>query len=204
MTKDLLIVFLKNPQYGKVKTRLAKTIGHEKALAIYYKLISDTCETVSKVDADKAIFYSDFLDTEDIWQSTGYRKAVQQGHNIGERMFNSLKMGKEWGYDKVGLIGADIYDLSAEILNEAFHLMDLNDYIFGPARDGGYYFVGCKNPIPGVFQLKKWSHENVLGQSLAKVRKLNFTCHLINELNDVDTIEDLKGTPYEKYLFDQA
>lgn len=200
MNKNLLIIFAKNPELGKVKTRLAKDIGDEQALAVYYKLLNNTRKTVALADADKAVFYDSYIDTEDEWQQNDYRKALQQGKDIGQRMYNALVLGKSFGYQKVGLIGADVYTLTADILNQAFKKLDYYEWVYGPAKDGGYYFVGCHNPIPEVFDLEAWSHDLVLKETLEKANALNLSVGLIEELNDIDTLDDLKETDLIKLL----
>ena len=200
MNKSLLIVFCKNPALGRVKTRLAKSIGEEKALAVYYKLLSNTRAAVKDVKADVAIFYDHFIDSEDEWDNNRFLKETQSIGDIGERMFHALSKGKEWGYEKVCLIGSDIYDLTAEVIDEAFVHLNDNDYVLGPAKDGGYYLIGCSNPVYKVFQLKAWSHDGVLDQTINKIQKIGFSYKLIKELNDIDTIDDLRGTSFEPLI----
>lgn len=200
MSKDLLIIFAKNPELGKVKTRLAREIGEEKALAIYYKLLNHTREISAPANADKAIFYDQYIDTEDEWQESNYKKALQEGMNLGERMYNAMMLGKSWGYKKVTIIGADNYELTTEIIDHAFSRLTYHDWVFGPAKDGGYYLVGCREPLPEIFDLPAWSHNLVLKQTLEKAYELNVSVSLIEELNDIDTVEDLKGTDLEVLL----
>jgi rSAM/selenodomain-associated transferase 1 len=200
MNKDLLIIFAKNPELGKVKTRLASDIGEEKALAIYYKLLNHTRKVSAPAKADKAIFYDMYIDTEDEWQKDVYKKALQEGKDLGERMYNAMMVGKSWGYKKVGIIGTDIYDLTTEIIDHAFSRLTYHDWVFGPAKDGGYYFAGCHEPVPEVFDLQAWSHDLVLKQTLEKAYDLELSVSLIEELNDIDTVEDLKGTDLEVLL----
>lgn len=201
MNKNLLIVFTKNPELGKVKRRLAKDIGDEKALAIYYKLLNNTKNATEGVDADVAVFYNQFVDTEDEWSNSKHQKFKQAGSDIGERMFNAMAKGKELGYQKVCLIGADILNISSEIINRAFGRLDYHNWVFGPAKDGGYYLVGSTKPEKEVFNLERWSHTNVLKDTLLLCDKLNLSVSLVDELNDIDTIEDLKGTELEKLMY---
>ena len=87
---NLLIVFKKNPELGNVKSRLASEIGEEKALAIYYRLLNRTRQVALPAKADKAIFYDRYVDTEDEWQADGVKKSLQQGKDLGEKMYNAL------------------------------------------------------------------------------------------------------------------
>ena len=88
--KQLLIIFIKNPELGKVKTRLAKTMGEKKALEIYKSLLSHTHAITKNVNTDKAVFYSDYVDHSDQWEDSIYLKKVQKGSNLGERMLNAF------------------------------------------------------------------------------------------------------------------
>lgn len=194
MNERLLIVFAKNPEQGKVKTRLAKVIGEEKALAIYYKLLNNTRNIAMEADADVAVFYHQYVDTEDDWDNQQFQKYKQEGKDLGERMYNAIVKGKEKGYQKVCLIGSDIWGLNAEIINTAFGRLAYFDWVFGPAKDGGYYLIGCREPQKEVFELEKWSHPLVLNETLKICDQLNLTVGLVDELNDIDTVEDLKGT----------
>ena len=204
MHKNLLIIFTRNPDLGKVKTRLAREIGDENALAVYYKLINHTREVTSIIDTDKAVFYDTYVDTEDEWQGKQYRKALQEGADLGERMFNALMKGKEWGYKNIGIIGTDAYGLTPEILNRAFGRLQYHDWVFGPAVDGGYYFVGCREPHREIFNLSAWSTDTVLKETLEKAHQFKLSVSLVDELNDIDTLEDLKKSPlwpaFEKIL----
>ncbi|MGK7389828.1 MAG: TIGR04282 family arsenosugar biosynthesis glycosyltransferase [Candidatus Cyclobacteriaceae bacterium M2_1C_046] len=194
MNDRLLIVFAKNPEMGRVKTRLAKDIGEEKALAVYFKLLNHTRNVALETDADVAIFYDQYVDTEDEWDNQLFQKYKQAGNDLGERMYNSLAKGKEKGYHKICLIGADIWGLNADIIDKAFEKLAYHDWVFGPAKDGGYYLVGCREPQKEVFDLEKWSHPLVLNETLKICNDLKLSVGLVDELNDIDTIEDLKGT----------
>ncbi|MEM1408692.1 MAG: TIGR04282 family arsenosugar biosynthesis glycosyltransferase, partial [Bacteroidota bacterium] len=153
---NLLIVFCKNPVLGKVKTRLAKSIGDERALAVYKKLLEHTYRVANECTGDYAVYYSDYVNKNDLWAEASY-KALQYGGDIGERMSNAISDGLTRGYLSVVLIGADIYELSSEVIDKAFFALKSNDVVLGPAKDGGYYLFGMKKPCPELFQLKKWS-----------------------------------------------
>ena len=86
MQKKAIILFTKNPELGKVKTRLAKTLGNEKALEIYKKLLLHTQQIVAPVFVDKFVFYSDEIIENDAWLNEVYRKKLQKGTDLGERI----------------------------------------------------------------------------------------------------------------------
>lgn len=191
--KNLIIVFTRNPELGKVKTRLAKTIGNDAALKIYKQLLKHTEKIVRRNDADKAIYYSVKVRTNDIWDNTYYQKYQQQGEDLGLRMLHAFKNGFHKGYEKIIIIGSDLFDLNETHLNTAFKILDTNDIVIGPAIDGGYYLLGMNKLHQTIFENIAWSTEHVLKDTLKKLE--NETVFLLEALNDIDTFEDLKQQP---------
>ena len=191
-----LVIFLKYPEKGKVKTRLAKYIGDDKALELYWHLVHNTICNSNGTHFAELHFQNNLPSVHPYINLTC---KYQQGENIGERMYNSLKLVLE-NADAAILIGADIPEMSSAVINEAVEALQSNDVVFGPSKDGGYYLVGMKKAHKEIFELEKWSHSNVLAQSLKKVESLGLTYALIRELNDLDTIEDLEGFPELKAM----
>ena len=91
MKTDALIIFVRNPELGKVKTRLAQTIGNEKALLVYNKLLLHTMQTTETLECDLFVFYDTTIIDDDIWKNTIYNKKMQVGNNLGERMKNAFQ-----------------------------------------------------------------------------------------------------------------
>ena len=182
----LLIVFVKNKVEGKVKTRLAETVGVEKALEIYQKLLDYTFSVAKPVESDKEIRYSRFIPNESAVDADGYYKKLQEGSDLGERMSRTFRDAFEGNYKKAVLIGSDCAELSTDILEEAYHKLEEHDLVIGPARDGGYYLIGMKQYYPAIFENISWSTDKVLDQTLFAADKLNLNTALLPELNDVD------------------
>ena len=88
--KELLIIFYRNPDLGKVKTRLAATMGEEKALAIYLMMASHTKNIAEEVNVKRVVYYTDFIDREDNWANDKFDKRLQRGDRSEER-----RVGKE-------------------------------------------------------------------------------------------------------------
>lgn len=189
-SKKALIIFTRNPELGKCKTRLAATIGDESALEIYKYLLQHTAKLSEKVKADKYLFYSESIKREDIWDATIFNKKLQQGNDLGERMENAFTELFELGYEKVIIIGSDLLDLSSDDVNEAFDFLNENDTVIGPAKDGGYYLLGMKNMHSKVFKNKEWGTSTVLENTLSDLK--DSTISMLKELNDIDTFEDMK------------
>ena len=192
MAKELLIIFVKKPELGRVKTRLAQSIGDHAALDIYKKLISTTEEASSKLNTDRHIYFSGAISNE-YWKLDS--KVTQQGIDLGERMLNAFKNSFYKGYDRIVLIGSDLPEISEEIIKNAFGKLEENEVVFGPSEDGGYYLVGMSNLHEYVFENKPWSTTTLLEKTLAELKQKNVDVSLMRTLNDIDTFEDLKQYP---------
>lgn len=191
MSKNLLLIFTRNPKLGKAKTRLAKSVGDKTALEIYNFLLNKTKEVTQNLACDKAVFYSVKIRENDIWDAEIYQKYQQKGEDLGVRMRNAFQNSFDAGYDKVMIIGSDLYDLTPKHINDAFNKLDNNDVVIGPAEDGGYYLLGMKKLQPYIFDNKAWGTSSVRKDTLEDLKKVNV--HLLEELNDVDVIEDIKN-----------
>lgn len=134
----LLMVFVKNPVLGKVKTRLAKSLGDEKALGIYKIMLRYTRIIAMDVDCDKAVFYSDFVEAGDKWSEAGFAQQEQKGDDLGERMLNAFKYAFPLQYRNVVIIGSDCLELNDEIIADAFDYLEKHEIVLGSAKDGGY------------------------------------------------------------------
>ncbi|MCK5702753.1 MAG: TIGR04282 family arsenosugar biosynthesis glycosyltransferase [Cyclobacteriaceae bacterium] len=198
--KNLLIIFVKNPKIGKVKSRLANSIGEEKALSVYKKLLLKTNEVVIDLEFDKCVCYSESIDQEDLWENSIFLKAKQKGENLGVRMRNAFSDAFENSYDKICLIGSDILELTDEIIVRAFDHLDTHDIVLGPSLDGGYYLIGMKSPVSHVFENKKWGTGEVLKATLNDINKMSLKYSLLPILNDIDEIEDINDSN-RGYLF---
>jgi hypothetical protein len=188
--KDLLIIFTRNPELGKCKTRLAATVGDGIALNIYKFLLDHTKNITQGLNFSKWVCYSDDIWENDIWDKSVYEKKVQSGNDLGERMYNAFKEGFNAGYKRIIIIGSDMYDLNENDLLEAFQLLDQHDYVIGPAIDGGYYLLGMKVLSPNLFKDKTWGTDTVLKATLEDLKNKNYS--LLAPKNDIDYFEDIK------------
>lgn len=193
MNKNLLMIFTRNPELGKVKTRLAASIGDQSALDIYKFLLQKTKDVTKNLQCDKAIYYSVKIRENDIWGVETYQKHQQQGEDLGERMQNAFQNAFDKGYKKVVIIGSDLFDLTEDHINEAFKKLDINDTVIGPAEDGGYYLLGLKKMFPSIFKNKAWGTSSVRKDTLKDLEKVSV--HLLTTLNDVDIFDDIKDNP---------
>lgn len=200
MEENLILIFTRNPVLGKVKTRLASSIGNENTLEIYKFLLQHTQKIVSNVNVSRRILYSEEIIDNDIWDNNLYQKALQSEGDLGKKMENAFAEGFINSYKKIVIIGTDLYDLETSNIENAFQELENNDVVIGPAEDGGYYLLGLKNNIPeNIFSNKMWSTETVLKDTLNDLH--NYKVHLLDIKNDIDTIDDIKNIEiFQKYL----
>ncbi len=190
--ENALIIFIKNPALGKVKTRLARTVGDEKALDIYLELTQITRQNAKILrGVSRHVFYSDFYNHDDEWANDTFQKHVQSGGDLGERMSNAfsdiLKI-----YKHAIIIGSDCPTLTTTILELAFEKLKTHDFVVGPSTDGGYYLLGFgqNNVNDFVFKNMEWSTDKVLPTTLKRIEENEKTVFLLPELTDVDEEKD--------------
>jgi len=212
--ENVLIILLKYPEPGKVKTRLAKDIGDEKACEIYKLLAENVIKNILTKNpgtytvhffftpADRETEISTWLkpilnDNQEI--KTQFR--TQEGSNLGERMSNAFKeILQEKGCKKCIIVGTDCPEIDATLIEKAFGVLKEKDIVIGPCKDGGYYLLGMSRPVPVSFEQGfvpdlfidiDWSTDRVFEQTMEKVRKNNLYCGVLKTLADIDTQEDL-------------
>lgn len=193
MSNPLIMVFVRNPELGRVKTRLAKSIGDQAALETYKTLSKHTSKIISEIDSDQLIFYSDKVQENDIWTATNCKKQIQTKGDLGQKMLDAFQYGFSLGYQKIIIIGSDLYSLRPKHIESAFEQLENYDVVIGPALDGGYYLLGLNFMIPKIFKQKQWSTPSVLKETLSDLKEFNV--NLLEPLNDIDTYEDLKKEP---------
>ncbi len=198
--KNALVIMLKNPVIGKVKTRLAKDAGNEAALEIYKKLLEHTQNITSTVQVDKFIFYSDLIERKDNFDNASYRKYVQCSGDLGSRMDYGFSIPFKNEYKDVVMIGADCYELTTADIENAFEGLRSTDFVIGPAKDGGYYLIGMKKWNRWILQNKSWSTDQLLNETLADIQSKNATITTLRTLSDIDNINDLANFPELKAL----
>lgn len=186
-----LILFTKNPELGKAKTRLAKTIGDQKALEIYIKLLQHTRELVALLEVSKFLFYSDRIEENDAWNNDEYIKKVQKGADLGQRMQHAFEAAFDLGYKKVIIIGSDCYELNSKIVTQAFDSLNENDTVIGPTFDGGYYLLGMTQFHAELFQNINWSTETVFEETMTILKNNQLSSFSLEKLTDIDEEKDL-------------
>jgi len=192
LSSTALVIFVRNPIYGQVKTRLAKDIGDERALAIYLQLLEHTLQITRVLSFRKFIYYADEVSDYDLWSVPGYTKRKQHGNDLGERMLNSFKELFDQGFNRIIIIGSDCLQLQTENLQEAVTLLESNTAVIGPASDGGYYLLGLTKLYPDLFVNKPWSTDQVFAKTIDDFNNQGISYALLEELSDIDDITDLE------------
>lgn len=186
-----LLVFQKNTSRGKVKTRLAASIGDEKALDIYRELLMTTYSEVRKLEGIDVIpFFSDYPEPLPIPLHNSPSRQIQSGQDLGQRMSNAFAWAFSKGYDRVGIIGTDCPELKHDIIRDGIEQLENFDFCIGPAYDGGYYFLAMREFHPWIFENIRWSSPYVLEETLALVKGRERSFSLLEILRDVDTEDD--------------
>ncbi len=186
-----LIVYLKEPKLGKVKTRLAKSIGEVKALALYKDLLQFTLKVCSRMPMDKNLSFAQ----ESQMMYSGYSVTTQLGTDLGDRMKNSFNHFWARGKQKIVLIGSDCPLINTSILTEAFQKLEKDDLVLGSTEDGGYYLIGMSSLHPEIFQKISWSTTSVFYETMKRANELELKVSLLPTLYDID-IE----TDYERFV----
>lgn len=194
--KKQLIVFVKYPRPGRVKSRLSAAIGREQAAQVYRQLAERTmAQVLPEPDTawELAVFFDpggeEALFRE--WLGGGLKYFPQQGDDLGQRMHNAFAHAFTDGCKKAVIIGSDCPDISRDSINRSFALLDAHDAVIGPAFDGGYYLLGLKQALPELFCGIDWSTDRVFRQTVERLRSRNLSHALLPELRDIDRIEDL-------------
>ncbi|KAB5489411.1 MULTISPECIES: TIGR04282 family arsenosugar biosynthesis glycosyltransferase [Flagellimonas] len=202
MSNSLLLILTRNPELGKCKTRLAATVGDRAALEIYQFLLQHTVSLTKHLKVEKWVYYSEEIWEDDMWDNAHYQKKLQIGKDLGERMQNAFKEGFQAGFEKIIVIGSDMYNLAQTDLEEAFSKLETHDYVVGPAEDGGYYLLGMKSLNEALFRDKEWGTDTVLADTLQDLKTARVG--LLPERNDIDYYEDIKDikafAPFIKHI----
>jgi len=191
-SENAIIIFQKNLILGKVKTRLAASVGHQEALEIYRDLVTFTYRQVIEIrNADIWVFFSESLEEiEGNFQDHITATMVQEGSDLGERMENAFRTIFGFGYAKAVLIGTDCPEITFIIIENALNSLKRNEAVIGPASDGGYYLIGMGKVLPQLFSQIPWSTENVFPFTLQRINQDNISHFILPVLSDIDTEED--------------
>ena len=188
MTNQHLIIFVKNPIPGTVKTRIARTVGNERAVQVYQHLLRHTQETVAQLAVQRVVYYGDFINEDDGWND--YDKQLQTGNDLGQRMLNAFQERFADGASRVVVIGSDCLAITPDHIRLAFDALNQADVVIGPATDGGYYLLGMKQPHEFLFADMPWSQPELRQLTELAILQHSLTVERLQELTDIDEWED--------------
>jgi len=194
--RPLIILFVKDPARGRVKSRLASALGEDATLQLYRSFVLDILDTLGQTGIPVRICYypPDSGKAVAGWLGPERQYLPQEGRDVGERMENAFRQAFSGGISRAVLIGSDIPDLPALFLNEAMASLLTHDAVIGPAHDGGYYLIGFRNDTfsPAAFSGIAWSTGTVLSSTMQAFGRAGQRVHVLSPWRDVDTREDLK------------
>lgn len=189
-----LIVFVKNLELGKVKTRLGKSIGDESALKVYAYLLAYTRKIAMDVKCDQIfVYHSSYINSKDDWQGDKIENKLQVKGDLGIKMSSAFKETITEKNDSVVLIGSDCLDITTEIINKAFDELEIKDVVLGPATDGGYYLIGMKEHKAYLFEDKPWSTGSLFRITVTELKEKGIRWSELEKISDIDVESDLKN-----------
>jgi hypothetical protein len=195
MSTNALVVFVKHPSPGAVKTRLAAAVGPEAAARLYRRIAERVLEatTPREGEYERLVFFDppEALAEMRAWLP-GVRLLAQAAGDLGARMADAFARAFLRGAERVVLVGTDAPAVARERVMEALSALDAADVVIGPAEDGGYYLLALREPRPGLFAGVAWSTRSVRAQTLARAAAASLSVRELAPLRDVDTLEDLR------------
>ena len=195
-TENQIILFVRAPEKGKVKTRLARDLGEARALELYIQFAESVLGAAKKSGAGIRISFcpADRQAMVESWLGKDLSYFAQEGEDLGERMAHGLARAFDAGAQKAVLVGSDIPGIHSAHFIEAFDLLDTNDMVIGPSLDGGYWLIGFTRQgfTPEVFRGIQWSTATVFSDTLELARKAGLSWGRLEALNDIDTAQDLE------------
>ncbi len=196
VTRRAILVFVKYPEPGLVKTRLAATLGAERAAEIYRRLVAEVLSRLPE-DAEMIVCFDPEERREEIERWLNGIAAGKTMHflpqcagDLGARLSAAFAETFARGFQQIAVIGTDCVEIDAAIFTETWEALDTHDVVLGPSEDGGYYLIALTAPNPALFEKIPWSSGSVLAETLALAASGNLRIHLLPIRHDVDTEED--------------
>ncbi|WPJ96785.1 TIGR04282 family arsenosugar biosynthesis glycosyltransferase [Coraliomargarita algicola] len=197
-----ILIFLKAPRRGYVKTRLAHHVGSERALKVYRSLVARQWSALPP-NAKVEIHYTPHDASFEMqkWLGDAHAYYPQSDGELGARLEHSIEQAFKRGAQTVTCIGGDCPLLTATHFEQAHRLLDAgHDVVFGPSEDGGYYLIAVKTPLPQLFKDIPWSTRNTLKASLVRADNLKLKVGLLETLYDIDEVSELERALANKLI----
>lgn len=194
MSRPIILMFLKAPVPGRVKTRLAADVGEEAAAAVYRQLVENQLRHLPPGWEVRIVYDPPgALETFHAWLGRGAGYCAQESGDLGRRLSAGVSDAFSEGYAPVFCIGGDCPNLFKESFAEARALLEAgHEVVFAPAEDGGYVLAGMGIFCPEVFAEIPWSGPETLEVSVKRARDAGRRVALMAARFDVDTLADLE------------
>ena len=184
---DRLIIFVKRPEPGRVKTRLAASIGPEAACRVYVELLEGLFTRLAVLSGvELRVAPDDAVTTQTEWLRTGWSLRPQGHGDLGERLKRGFQEAFAQGATRVLAIGSDCPYVESHHIADAFGRLAKNDVVIGPALDGGYWLIGMKHYRPEMFSGIDWSTARVRAQTELQAQNGDASVALLEPLEDID------------------
>jgi len=195
MSDRALVVFVKHPAPGTVKTRLAAAVGPEAAASLYRALAERVLEatTPRAGEYERLVFFDppEALAEMRAWLP-GVRLVAQSAGDLGARLTDATARAFARGASRVAVVGTDAPGLARDTVVAALEALDAADVAMGPTEDGGYYLLALRQPRPELFAGIAWSTPSVASDTRARAAAAGLLVHELPVLRDVDTLEDVR------------
>lgn len=197
---NLVIVFAKYPEPGRVKTRLIGQLTAAQAAEVHLCCLRVTLECVTAVREAEVVLagspgdaaFGELLGfNSGTGRQSGLRIWPQGEGDLGDRLRSAVDRAFGEGAGKVLVVGSDCPGMTPADVSRAFGELDRHDVVIGPALDGGYYLLGLRRRLDGLFESIDWSSPRVMAQTLARASVADATVALLPERRDVDDYDDI-------------
>ena len=190
-----VLLFLRAPERGRVKTRLEKKMDATTVLRLYRCFVQDIMEALTTGGHDMRVYITPPHKGSEVcaWLGGTVPIRAQKGKTLGDRMRNAFSDVFATGVDQAVLIGSDLPDLTSRIIHESFEYLKKGDAVIGPAVDGGYFLIGFRKDAfnDDVFSDIDWGTSSVFRQTMGKIQPAGLNCHVLPPRQDIDTHDDL-------------
>ncbi len=187
----LIQIFAKAAIAGAVKTRLARQVGNAAALVIHQRLCRHVMTQCLAAGADEVELWAALDPQDPFLRSFGLPVHEQQGRELGTRLDFAMRHGLT-RHARVVIVGADVYSLTPDYLQQGLQALQTSEVVIGPAQDGGYVLVGAQRSLPVIFHNIPWGTADVMGATLDQLLSNMISFELLPERWDIDTLDDIR------------
>ena len=196
MSDRTLVVFVKEPRPGAVKTRLAAAVGSQVAADFYRTLVETVLQATTPVPGEYERLV--FFDPPEARRALrewlpGVSLRAQGAGELGERLADAFARAFGRGATRVAIVGSDAPGVTRDTVLRALGALDEADVVLGPAEDGGYYLIALRAPRLELVRGIDWSTPAVMRQTLERAAAARLVVRQLEPLRDVDTLADLRG-----------